>query len=78
MGFFHAGEEQQQTPPAASLGLMAVDSDLLELKRGNLLLEREKLNLEIQILQAKMAKMKRGDAVWGQEARSFQSTQTEA
>ncbi|XP_053725057.1 deoxyribonuclease 1 like 4, tandem duplicate 1 [Synchiropus splendidus] len=31
--------------------------DLEELKRGNLLLEREKLNLEIQILRLKMAKL---------------------
>ncbi|XP_077385945.1 deoxyribonuclease 1 like 4, tandem duplicate 1 isoform X1 [Festucalex cinctus] len=38
-----------------------VDSELLELKRGNLLLERQKLNLEIQILQLKLAKMRRGD-----------------
>lgn len=58
-----AGEKQQRTPPAAPLGLVAVDSDLLELKRGNLLLEREKLNLEIQILQAKVAKLSRADAV---------------
>ncbi|XP_021162930.2 deoxyribonuclease gamma [Fundulus heteroclitus] len=38
------------------------DKDLVELKRGNLLLEREKLNLEIQILRLKVAKMSR-DAV---------------
>ncbi|KAM9860080.1 deoxyribonuclease 1 like 4, tandem duplicate 1 [Aulostomus maculatus] len=31
--------------------------DLLQLKRGNLLLEREKLNLELQILRRKLAKM---------------------
>lgn len=37
--------------------LVVVDEDLLELKRGNLLLEREKLGLEIQILRMKMAKM---------------------
>ncbi|KAL3978499.1 chromatin licensing and DNA replication factor 1 [Sarotherodon galilaeus] len=37
----------------------ATDEDLLDLKRGNLLLEREKLNLEIQILQMKLAKMNR-------------------
>ncbi|KAL6112346.1 uncharacterized protein ACO6RY_09124 [Pungitius sinensis] len=36
------------------------DEDLLELKRGNLLLEREKLSLEIQILQLKKAKMDGG------------------
>lgn len=35
------------------------DKDLLELKRGNLLLEREKLGLEIQILRLKKAKMNR-------------------
>ncbi|XP_035486064.1 deoxyribonuclease 1 like 4, tandem duplicate 1 [Scophthalmus maximus] len=40
----------------------ALDDDLLELKRGNLLLEREKLGLEIQILRQKMAKMNCGDA----------------
>lgn len=31
--------------------------DLQELKRGNLLLEREKLNLEIRMLRMKMAKL---------------------
>ncbi|XP_062420135.1 deoxyribonuclease-1-like [Pungitius pungitius] len=35
--------------------------NLLELKRGNLLLEREKLTLEIQILRLKKAKMDGGD-----------------
>lgn len=44
-------------------GLVVVDGDLLELKRGNLLLEREKLSLEIQILRLKMAKMNGNDAV---------------
>ncbi|XP_069568774.1 deoxyribonuclease 1 like 4, tandem duplicate 1 [Brachyistius frenatus] len=34
------------------------NEDLMELKRGNLLLEREKLNLEIQMLRLKVAKMK--------------------
>ncbi|XP_034538040.1 deoxyribonuclease-1-like [Notolabrus celidotus] len=38
--------------------LVAVEEDLLELKRGNLLLEREKLSLEIQLLKVKMAKLK--------------------
>ncbi|XP_054640486.1 deoxyribonuclease 1 like 4, tandem duplicate 1 [Dunckerocampus dactyliophorus] len=38
-----------------------LDGELLEMKRGNLLLEREKLNLEIQILKMKLAKMTRGD-----------------
>ncbi|XP_067442444.1 deoxyribonuclease 1 like 4, tandem duplicate 1 isoform X1 [Thunnus thynnus] len=37
------------------------DRDLDELKRENLLLEREKLNLEIQMLRQKMAIMKHGD-----------------
>lgn len=37
------------------------DEDLLELKRGNLLLEREKLNLEIQFLQAKMERFNQGN-----------------
>lgn len=65
MSFFSAGQEQQQQQqqqlPVVPPGL--VDRDLLELKRGNLLLEREKLNLEIQILRAKMAKLNQGDAV---------------
>ncbi|XP_060925991.1 deoxyribonuclease-1-like [Limanda limanda] len=43
------------------VGLVPLDEDLLELKRGNLLLEREKLQLEIQILRQKMAKMNSGD-----------------
>ncbi|TNN24032.1 hypothetical protein EYF80_065845 [Liparis tanakae] len=34
-----------------------VDEDLQDLKRGNLLLEREKLSLEIQMLRMKMASM---------------------
>ncbi|XP_051270036.1 deoxyribonuclease-1 isoform X1 [Dicentrarchus labrax] len=42
-------------------GPVVVDAGLLELKRGNLLLEREKLSLEIQILRAKLAKMARSD-----------------
>ncbi|KAK5873135.1 hypothetical protein PBY51_013776 [Eleginops maclovinus] len=37
------------------------DEDLLELQRGNLMLEREKLSLEIQILRMKVAKMTGGD-----------------
>lgn len=41
--------------------LVEADADLLQLKRGNLLLEREKLNLEIQILRAKMDKLSRGN-----------------
>uniref|UniRef100_A0A671UHG7 Deoxyribonuclease 1 like 4, tandem duplicate 1 n=1 Tax=Sparus aurata TaxID=8175 RepID=A0A671UHG7_SPAAU len=44
-------------------GLVVVDADLLELKRGNLLLEREKLSLEIQILRAKLARKTLGDEV---------------
>ncbi|XP_041810709.1 deoxyribonuclease gamma-like isoform X1 [Chelmon rostratus] len=51
-------EQQHELDPRR---LVAVDEDLLELKRGNLLLEREKLSLEIQILRAKMAKLNRGD-----------------
>ncbi|XP_035518727.1 deoxyribonuclease-1-like [Morone saxatilis] len=47
-------EQKQQIEPR---GLVVVDADLLELKRGNLLLEREKLGLEIQILRAKMTKI---------------------
>lgn len=45
------GVEEEEKPR-----LVVVDEDLMELKRGNLLLEREKLNLEIQILRMKMAK----------------------
>lgn len=41
--------------------VVETEADLLELKRGNLLLEREKLNLEIQILRAKMEKLNQGD-----------------
>ncbi|XP_076603932.1 deoxyribonuclease 1 like 4, tandem duplicate 1 isoform X1 [Chaetodon auriga] len=51
-------EKQLQLDPRR---LVVVDEDLLELKRGNLLLEREKLSLEIQMLRAKMAKLNRGD-----------------
>ncbi|XP_042351847.1 deoxyribonuclease 1 like 4, tandem duplicate 1 [Plectropomus leopardus] len=47
-----------QQPKPAQSRLVVVDEDLLELKRGNLLLEREKLNLEIQILRMKVASMK--------------------
>ncbi|XP_015250921.1 PREDICTED: deoxyribonuclease-1-like isoform X2 [Cyprinodon variegatus] len=43
--------------------VMAEDGDLTELRRGNLLLEREKLNLEIQILRLRVAEMTRGNAV---------------
>ncbi|XP_060897801.1 deoxyribonuclease 1 like 4, tandem duplicate 1 isoform X2 [Labrus mixtus] len=51
-----APEEDDPVPPLQPW-LGVVDKDLLELKRGNLMLEREKLGLEIQILRAKMAKM---------------------
>ncbi|XP_022597934.1 deoxyribonuclease-1-like isoform X1 [Seriola dumerili] len=53
---------QQQAQPIPQR-LLAMDEDLLELKRGNLLLEREKLSLEIKILQQKMAKMNSGNNV---------------
>ncbi|XP_056156873.1 deoxyribonuclease 1 like 4, tandem duplicate 1 [Lampris incognitus] len=46
--------QQQRYKPVS--GLPGQDADLVELKRGNLLLEREKLSLEIQILRAKLAK----------------------
>ncbi|XP_059184089.1 deoxyribonuclease-1-like [Centropristis striata] len=49
-------EDQKQLEPTKPR-LVLVDENLLELKRGNLLLEREKLSLEIQILRLKMAKM---------------------
>ncbi|KAG8007955.1 Deoxyribonuclease-1-like 1, partial [Nibea albiflora] len=55
--FFSAGLDQQQPEKK----LVVVDEDLLQLKRGNLLLEREKLGLEIQILRAKMAKLANRD-----------------
>ncbi|XP_061641082.1 deoxyribonuclease 1 like 4, tandem duplicate 1 isoform X5 [Phyllopteryx taeniolatus] len=47
-------------PPQENEG-PRLNSKLLELQQENLLLEREKLNLEIQMLQMKLAKMKRGD-----------------
>ncbi|KAF7644558.1 hypothetical protein LDENG_00219870 [Lucifuga dentata] len=55
-------EDQQLvfSGPAGRPGVVAVDGDLLDLKRGNLLLEREKLNLEIQILHLKMAELNKG------------------
>lgn len=46
---------------AAGPLVVETDADLLELKRGNLLLEREKLNLEIQILRAKLEKFNHRD-----------------
>lgn len=55
--------DQQDQVPVLPPGMVAVDADLMELKRGNLLLEREKLGLEIQILRAKMAKLNQGAAV---------------
>lgn len=60
---FSAGLEEQQLLQSVAPRFVSVDEDLLELKRGNLLLEREKLSLEIQILRAKMAKMNRADEV---------------
>lgn len=56
-------------PPAdqkdllGSSGLVLVRDDLVEMKRENLLLEREKLSLEIQILRLKMARMTSLDSV---------------
>lgn len=55
--FLSAGLEKKQQLLTEPPMLLAVGEDLLELKRGNLLLEREKLSLEIQILRMKMAKM---------------------
>ncbi|XP_054473378.1 deoxyribonuclease 1 like 4, tandem duplicate 1 [Anoplopoma fimbria] len=52
-----ADEDDGLEPPR----LVVVDEDLMELKRGNLLLEREKLGLEIQMLRLKMANMIRRD-----------------
>lgn len=63
VGFLCADQEQPEQIPGVQPGMVAVDADLLELKRGNLLLEREKLSLEIQILRAKMAKWNPQDAV---------------
>ncbi|XP_042262610.1 deoxyribonuclease 1 like 4, tandem duplicate 1 [Thunnus maccoyii] len=48
-------------PKPQQYGSAPPDRDLDELKRENLLLEREKLNLEIQMLRQKMAIMKHGD-----------------
>lgn len=61
--FLGADREEPEHIPGVQPGMVAVDADLLELRRGNLLLEREKLSLEIQILRAKMAKLNREDAV---------------
>ena len=58
-----AGVKPQWPVESVPVGLVPLDEDLLELKRGNLLLEREKLQLEIQILRQKMAKMNSGDYV---------------
>lgn len=55
--------DPEEKVPALPPGVVAVDADLMELKRGNLLLEREKLGLEIQILRAKMAKLNQVDVV---------------
>lgn len=40
-----------------------MDKELLTLKRANLLLEKEKLELEIKIHQQKLAKMNNTDTV---------------
>lgn len=61
--FLCADQEQREQIPEVQPGMVAVGADLLELKRENLLLEREKLSLEIQFLQAKMAKLNQEDAV---------------
>ena len=53
--------QNQQWVPSVPPGLLAMNEDLLDLRRGNLLLEREKLSLEIQILRQKMAKISRGE-----------------
>nr|XP_061814241.1 deoxyribonuclease 1 like 4, tandem duplicate 1 [Nerophis lumbriciformis] len=53
-------ELRSLTKPRQENEGLLLDGDLLELKRGNLLLEREKLNLEIQILQMKLSKMEQG------------------
>ncbi|XP_034442426.1 deoxyribonuclease 1 like 4, tandem duplicate 1 [Hippoglossus hippoglossus] len=57
------GVKPQWPVESVPVGLVPLDEDLLELKRGNLLLEREKLQLEIQILRQKMAQMNSGDYV---------------
>lgn len=59
--FFAGVEEHLQVSPGPSGPSIAVDGELLELRRGNLLLEREKLSLEIQILRLKMAKLQKGE-----------------
>ncbi|XP_058486479.1 deoxyribonuclease 1 like 4, tandem duplicate 1 isoform X1 [Solea solea] len=55
------GVKKQWQPRSVPLGLVTLDQDLLDLKRENLLLEREKLQLEIMILRKKMARMNCGD-----------------
>ncbi|XP_029947400.1 deoxyribonuclease 1 like 4, tandem duplicate 1 [Salarias fasciatus] len=52
------GDGPADWEPPRSQRLVVVGEDLLEMKKENLLLEREKLSLEIQILRLKMAKMK--------------------
>ncbi|XP_034021256.1 deoxyribonuclease-1-like [Thalassophryne amazonica] len=54
------GKEEPQPLHLDAEELPVLDGDLLELKRGNLLLEREKLSLEIQILRLKLDKLSGG------------------
>ncbi|XP_038162710.1 deoxyribonuclease gamma-like [Cyprinodon tularosa] len=52
--------------------VMGEDGNLtLTLRKGNLLLERVKLNLEIQILRLRVAEMTRGNVVWPKDVRSI-------
>ncbi|XP_029908186.1 deoxyribonuclease 1 like 4, tandem duplicate 1 [Myripristis murdjan] len=53
--------QQQQGQGESVTGLVVLDKEMVEMKRGNLLLEREKLSLEIQILRLKMAKLSESD-----------------
>ncbi|KAG7226654.1 hypothetical protein INR49_001824 [Caranx melampygus] len=57
------GVDAQQLIQAAPQVPFAVDEDLLKLKRETLLLEREKLSLEIKVLQQKLAKTNNRDTV---------------
>lgn len=54
---FLGSGEQIAVDETQLLDLTGWRDDLQELKKGNLLLEREKLNLEIKMLKLKMAKL---------------------
>lgn len=55
--FFLGSGEQNIVDKTELLDTTGWREDLQEMKKGNLLLEREKLNLEIKMLKFKMAKL---------------------